>query len=336
MDCEACVSAMASVSEGCPDGESVFRLCFPCQARLLNRALRPAEWYRLASRYGCWQFHLHDDFYDNRGNAAQSVRPVERPEDHSAPSLEQVESDPDSLFGFTVASWTLAAPVVDAWRRFPPDRVLGVVTRRYDQAPNRGVRAVALDLAGTVLGKAAREFVDAAWSHYPDELSLESLAFATAVCIESPRGFLRVVQAIENLDGRARREALPQLAHFQDPMALDWIERSVDDQVTRGWGELAAASRFEWQRALAWLAAGPPLSLVAFDALNAIANPRAPLLCEPRWQLFGKPRIQELERALAACQRNDPVPRVQRSVAAILGRMDHLGASGDSEGRSTR
>lgn len=47
-----------------------YSLCLKCEERLLNCALRPIEYYRLKAFYGN-TYMLHDDFYDEHGNACQ-------------------------------------------------------------------------------------------------------------------------------------------------------------------------------------------------------------------------------------------------------------------------
>ncbi len=68
--CEACHSLPSTISEPCDDESRPYRLCAACQHRLVKRALRPMEWYRLALRHCPYNFSLHDDFYLNDGNCS--------------------------------------------------------------------------------------------------------------------------------------------------------------------------------------------------------------------------------------------------------------------------
>lgn len=228
VNCEACTTQRATEDWQAGDAESVFRLCAACRARLEARALRPSEWYSLASRYGWWHHDLHDDLYDESGHAAQPQEPVASPECFPALTLSAVAEDAAALFAYTVSRWHIEASVVDAWTRLPREDVLHIVSERLAEAPNGGVRAVALDIAAEVLGESGRDFVDAAWKRYPDSIDLRPLAHATAACLPHEEGFDRVADALAALDGRQRGETFPALAYFRSQRSLEWIERNVE------------------------------------------------------------------------------------------------------------
>jgi len=62
MKCESCKIKEYEVKEPSGEGQNPYFLCKECQFRLLNRALRPLEFFNLASIHGDTPL-LHDDFY---------------------------------------------------------------------------------------------------------------------------------------------------------------------------------------------------------------------------------------------------------------------------------
>lgn len=324
MTCEACKSRPEAVAEPCDEPGSSFRLCAACHAGLLAHALQPSEWYNLAGRYGGWQFHLHEDFYDDRGNAQQPDVPVANTGRHPVPTLADVCGDASTLFDFTLTRMHLEAPTIEAWRRLHRERVLGVVESRFAHAPDRGIRSIALEIAADVLGTVARSFVESAWRHFPAAVDLDPLARASAACLRRPDGFGRVVTALAELDERERRVQSGTLVHFRSPEALDWIERNVPEQVAGNWGFLASLSNLEWERVIDWIEKERPLSLVALDALVTMVKPPSPFVraCAPR--LVGTPQVERLDRSLTKYARKDAVLRVERCVSIILEGIEEL------------
>jgi hypothetical protein len=327
--CEACERLPVSHVEPCDDADSPYRVCSACHTRLLERSLRPIEWYNLAKWYGSWPFLLHDDFYLDDGTATQPETEVDSVEDHPAPTLDDVRHDPESLLDFTITQWQVRDDVRKAWRSLASDRVLEIISRRFPETLSSLIRGRQLEVVA-ILGADGEAFVRKAWPCHPISLDLGSLAEASAACLPHHEGFTRVANALADLNGREKTDQMLFLSYFRSPDALDWIEENVSSPVMDNWGYLAAASHFDWPRAMRWIESGRPLSLIALDALSAIIEPRTPLLraASPRLQLLPAP--ETLESVLTAHIERDSAPRVKMVTKFILRNVDRV-----MSGRST-
>ena len=78
-----------------------------------------------------------------------------------------------------------------------------------------------------------------------------------------------IVAEIKTRSNRRLPAVIGPLNHFRREQTLDLMEVLAPriENVSENWGHLAAASRFTWARAAAWLRRGRPLSLIALDAL---------------------------------------------------------------------
>ena len=70
MRCESCNSKDVEIDEPAAHGNSPYHLCRDCHRRLLNRSLRPIEFFNLVAIHG-HDALLHDDLYDDTGKAEQ-------------------------------------------------------------------------------------------------------------------------------------------------------------------------------------------------------------------------------------------------------------------------
>jgi hypothetical protein len=308
--CEACGAAPAEIEEDY-DGASPFRVCAACHNRLVNLSLRPREWFNLAKRHGWWQFLLHDDFYGEDGTAYQPKFDLVDPDSNRAPTLQQVANDPDALLDYTITRWQLRPEVAEAWQMLNHATVLETLQRRYAQTRDIDIQAVVLEVAAHSLGEHGQRFVSVAWNDFRKPRQLGAFAQASVACLTFEDGFGRVVAALSSMAEKDRRNCMYALSYFHRAETLDWIESNVFSPVTEDWGRLAAASQFDWDRAVAWLAGGRLLSLVALDALAAIVRPQTPLLREFSPELANKPTLATFDAVLAEYMERDPAPRVK-------------------------
>lgn len=316
-ECEACEAAPVVVEETCDEGIP-YRVCTACHLRLMARALRPREWYNLAKRHGWWKYLLHDDFYDDDGTAHQPEQDVDEPELHPAPTLLDVADDPNALFDFTITRWHFETDLAATWQAMDQLQVLRTIERRYSTTELQEIRSAALEIAACSLGPSGCDFVTSAWRDFREPRQLGVLAHASAACLDFDEGFSRVVNALADMDDKNRRESMYALSYFRSRRTLDWIEANVSSPITESWGRLAAASRFDWGRAVAWLNAGRWLSLVALDALAAIVRPLTPLLRELAPELEDKPARLTFAATLNEYAQHDPAPRVTRITKALI------------------
>jgi hypothetical protein len=315
--CEACEIEPCTAIERCDDEEEPYLLCAECHGRLHRRALRPLEWFNLAKRHGWSKFLLHDDFYDDDGQAGVPDGDVENPERYPAPTLRDVQGSASRLLEYTVTRWHLTDDLRAAWRVLPPGDVLATLLEQFAGTRNRSVRAAVLR-AAALLGPDGERVALQAWQAYPDVGSFWRLAEATASCLPLKDGFDRVVSALSRMDGPDWRESFSALAHFRSRRTLDWIESHVSEPLVESWGYLAAASDLNWPRAENWLAQGRPLSLVALDALLAIAKPRTPFLQYIRPTLAEAPSETVIRHSIESLMQRDPVPRVKQRGRALM------------------
>lgn len=316
--CQACELELSTVVESSDSADAPYLLCVTCHRRLLARALRPLEWFNLAKRFGWWQFLLHDDFYDEDGIATQPEEAIEDAGRLPAPSMTEAARDVESLLDYTVTRWQIEESLTATWTLVSPSDVKSTLERRFAIAANSGVRATVLDVASIALKSAGAEFVRSAWKQYPKDIELSPLVRASAACLPQDEGFALSVEAIDRLSGRAKRHAMLSLSYFQSPAALTWIEKNIDEPTTDEWGNLAASSGLTWPRITEWLAKGRPLSLIAIDALLAIAEPRTPFLKSISPPLLQPPRKEEFVSALSDYIGRDDVPRVRQRAQAAM------------------
>jgi hypothetical protein len=321
--CEACESMPATVVEPCDDEANPYRVCEQCHDRLMALSLRPIEWYNLAKCHSWKKYLLHDDFYDEDGNASQPEDDVVDASFYKAPRLSDVSKDPEALLDYSITRWHLDQAVKDAWRVVSSPRVLEAISIRFTCTHNLDIRSVCLEIAAATLGKGGADFIRYCWGKYP-AVDIISLAQASAACLPFREGFDRVINALDAIEGSRKRKLMFALSYFHSTEALDWIERTIFEPITENWGYLAAASDIDWPRVKAWIDSGRPLSLVAIDALWSIVRPMPPFLRDHRPVLRDCPDYQTYSAVLTRYMELDPVPRVQQQIKKLLDREDSL------------
>jgi hypothetical protein len=300
----------------------------------MSRSLRPLEWFNLAKRHGWAKFLLHDDFYDDSGEATPPDEDVESAELFPAPTLSQSEGAASTLLDYSVTRWNLDEDVFAAWLKLPPATVLPCLAERYDNSRNPSVRAVILEVAALFRAD-GQAFVRHVWDSYQDCGAFWALAEATAACLPEEEGFPLVTGALARMPEKERRQLFGALAHFRSTKSLDWIENHVSEPTVDAWGYLAAASNLSWPRVDQWLKAGRPLNLIAVDALLAIAHPRTPFLRRTQPVLLDPPAEQDLRDAIEALMKADPAVRVMQRGGALLAYLPVLiGGCSNSHGKA--
>lgn len=315
--CQACELRSATVDEPADAPSDPYQLCQHCHQRLMAMRLRPLEWFNLAKRHGWARFLLHDDFYDQDGTATQPEEEVESPERFPAPRLADAARSAETLLDFSITRWSVDEEVVEAWRNRPAAEVMQALELRLQDSRNPEVRAVVLQVA-SVMGPPAADLVRDAWTQGPERVAYGALVQATAACLPFEEGYGLAETALAAMPVKERRECFAALAYFRSPRVLRWIENHAAEPTVESWGRLAAASALDWPTVKNWLASGRPLSLIAIDALLAIAAPRTPLLRRLRPSLGEPASEDELRQALVAAAAVDPVPRMRQRIDALL------------------
>ncbi|MFT8322548.1 MAG: hypothetical protein ABF649_16780 [Bacillus sp. (in: firmicutes)] len=139
--CEACKRNEISVVETNDDPNQPYKLCNQCHERLLKYSLRPIEWYNLAVVHSSNKFLLHDDFYEEDGEACQPEEDVFVTKKEKAPTLRAVRNDLESLIDFSITRWFLEDNVINALKNHDTKKTLRSVKSRFYETENYAVKS---------------------------------------------------------------------------------------------------------------------------------------------------------------------------------------------------
>ena len=274
---------------------------------------------RRAPRVG--RYHLHDDFYDDDGTAVQPEEDVEDAERHAFPSRGEWAGSPALALDVALARWHLDDDIVTVLASTPDETLSGLA--RVATLRNEQLEARALEIAARALGPRAAAWVHDRWRAHV-QTSLLALAEASAACLPAGEGLDRVLDALDRVPAALARDELHALAFFPGPEALRALEGRFAEPVTESYGRIAACCGVSWPVIERWLAAGRPSSLVAIDALEAIAARDTPLLRRLTPVLAMPPTRERFESTLREHQQRDPAPRVARDIALVLAEADRI------------
>jgi hypothetical protein len=140
--CEATRTLPAEVRIKSDDPKHPFLLCKDVARRLKACALTPLEYYRLSAIHGR-DFWLHDDFYDDLGNAQQPTVPVPRKQGERFPSFHEVRNNMDDLLDYFFSRPKQAEHTLGAFARFDKDRLFQAVDRRLGRPPRKAIEGAA-------------------------------------------------------------------------------------------------------------------------------------------------------------------------------------------------
>ncbi|MFN4215103.1 hypothetical protein [Exiguobacterium sp.] len=218
--CEACTHRAVDIIETNDDPVQPYHLCASCHERLHSYALRPIEWYNLASVHTSFKPLLHDDLYDEDGTACQPEVEVVVTKQDKAPSLEDVQSDVQTLLSFAVSRWFVEDDVVHALRRHDVLELFDALKTRYEDTSNADVKARLLEIVADVMNIPAADWIRGLWHDFDVQL-LDSLAAATASSLPTEEGLRLVYGQLSKTDPKD----LPHLAflclnRFQSPDVL--------------------------------------------------------------------------------------------------------------------
>lgn len=321
--CEACRRSPVQAVVESEEPQQPYRLCSLCADRLQKYALRPLEWFNLASVHSSSKYFLHDDFYSDDGVADQSETPVEEPEKYPAPTLEQVAGNEERLIDYAMARFMLREDVTQELKNHDKEAILQSLIRRIETSHNIEIECRAYEICATVLQEMAEAWIRERWNQRAT-VAFHSLALAVANCLPHDEGLSLILHELERVQPQDRPFACTALARFRSPKALEWIETFIDYPVTDDWGRLAAVSQFSWNTITRWLERGRPLSLVAIDALYFCVKRDTKILKDYAPKLSDHDTVENMTAALNQYTNTDPVPRVERRIGVILGNWDQI------------
>lgn len=315
--CESCKLNPAAVEEPTEVPTQPYQLCNPCHERLLKRSLKPIEWFNLAVIHSPSAALLHDDFYEEDGEATQPDEEVIVTRKELAPSLKKVKRDLNALIDFSITRWYLETDVINALKKHNKDELLQASKTRFYRTDVVEIKKRMLEIASEVLEGHAAEWIRELWNQYEEDLLVE-LSEATASSLPIQEGLQNVFGKLEALDDKERNACVAScLYHFRSPEVLMWIEKNCRT-FHDNWGRLAAVSYPTWKTMKKWLSMGRPLSLVALDAMEVCADEdRYPIIKKYKPQIL-RTNLNEIETVIEEYLKQDSVPRVKNKSEWIL------------------
>ena len=315
--CEACKSHDIQVVATEDNPDQPYKLCRQCHARLLSYSLRPIEWYNLAVIHSPNTFLLHDDFYDDDGEATQPEDDVDVTEKDQAPELHDVQHDMEALIGFAITRWFLEADIIEALKKHDPQLLVQSIKSRFYGTKNRDVKSRMLEIAADVSGAYAADWVRELWVEYSEEL-LYPLAWATAGSLPHEEGLGLIFEKLNPLNEKELpTAAFTSLHRFRSVTIMDWME-NICKTHNDNWGRLAAVCFPSWDRMKSWMDKGRPFSLIALDTMTNCVKGHGDYAVEQFSPQILSADVNEVEKVLHDYLQKDSVPRVRKKIAFIL------------------
>jgi len=223
------VRPIAQCLDEAGDEEAHF-LCGECAHRSDARALRPPEWFNLASLHGSITYRLEEDFYDLDGAALQSIEPVLDASLHSAPSLDQVRDKVEHLVDYAMARGVLDDELIDALSMLDKTSDFQALQARTQPAKKPDILRVACELYDQCIGPLAQDWVRQQWNEWPKS-TIVMAAFIRAArhCLPRDEAYERALGFFGRMRVGDHGEEVHPLGILQDSRVVDWIEagRSV-------------------------------------------------------------------------------------------------------------
>jgi len=322
MKCESCKLEDYIIVEASEEGHNPYLLCSGCQKRLINFALRPLEFFNLTAIHGN-TYLLSDSFYDDdTGEAIQAYIDVVDEDLFPYPKLEDVENNLSRLIDYSFVSYFVDDVVIEKLKLHEKIDILQQLKERVKY--NKAIKDKAFEVAASVLGKSAKNWIRTEWAKREDG-ELLIYAKALAYCLDVDEAFRFITKEIEDLEDKSLSLNIAALNYLKNERVLDWIETMTPriHNISFNWGQLAASSKFDWERAVIWLNSKRPLSLIALDALY-YSTSKSERRNQSLWMrelnpnLIGRPISNEIITTLKAYLENDNVPRTRNTIKVII------------------
>ncbi|AGK53676.1 hypothetical protein [Bacillus sp. 1NLA3E] len=315
--CEACKINEINVVETPDDPNQPYKLCYQCHERLLKRSLRPIEWYNLAVVHSPNKFLLHDDFYEEDGEACQPEEDVVVTKKDKAPTLRNVRNDMESLLDFSITRWFLEADVINALKKHDNQKTLSLVKSRFYRTENYEVKSRMLEIVADVLGTSASGWVRELWENYDEEF-LYPISWATASSLPAEEGLNNIFEKLKLVSEKELPvAAFTCLYRFRSSNILDWIE-STCTIFNDNWGRLVAVCFPTWERMKSWLNKGRPLSLIALDTMANCVKGHGDIYVEQFSPKILEADKGDVDKVLNDYYQKDDVPRVKMKISRIM------------------
>ncbi len=337
--CQAC-RLRTAVREIVPKAEREFcsyQLCADCAKRLEEFSLRPLEWFNLAAIHSPWNFHLHDDFYNDEGVANTEV---EDSDHFPIPKVSEIRDNGERLVDMAITRRVYdhyhTPELAAAIGKLDREALLQCLQRRVTATRNPGIEGAAYDIATVNLKSFAADWIRQREPHIT-ELTFNSWTGACAACLPADEGFARVAAQVARRPKGRVHEVLSAFNGFRGDRVLNWIENNyfeppIDPSMPpfmyesqfESWGRHAAMAGMSWQRVLSWLDKGQPFSLIALDALNACWNHITPNLIQAKPRLLNPTLREEMVKVLKDYLRKDASKRATRAGQMAMDHIDDI------------
>jgi hypothetical protein len=318
--CEACQKKEVDIIDTDRESAIPYKLCKDCHTRLINLALRPLEYFNLVAKHG-HEYELHDDFYDNDGNACQPKIPVENDEALAFPKLPELKGNLQGLLDFATVKWSYPDEVTGYLQRFNKNEILRELDIRLSYNPQLLERF--LDIVSSVMKTEARGWVIFQYKNYVGNSPL-IFSKALAECLPFSEGFEIVKNILDTVDSSKLHASVWALNYFHSPQILTWFEENKDRiiNISTNYGDVCAANQFDWNTAKRWLKMGRPLSLIALDAIFACGTTedkvnRNFFLRQNPPRLLNPDTVENMNQILDDYLKTDNVHRTRVTVEAI-------------------
>ncbi|WP_301193178.1 hypothetical protein [Plebeiibacterium sediminum] len=326
--CQSCNIKSVEIIEPSDNENYPYRLCKDCHRRLINRALRPLEYFNLTSKHGMTPL-LHDDFYEENGEACQPEIKVKNEKALAFPDFDLIKNDLEKLIDYSIVVWWLTDKIVDSLKRFEKTKILDSLKQRINDNRVLGYRLY--ELAARVLESTAADWIREEWKYHNLD-NLMNYSECLAKCLPLSEGFYHYTDVLDKIDNpNVFSEKLNGLISFQSDLSLDWIEKNINrvNNISSSWGYLAVASKFDWKRTKKWLDSGRPLSLVALDTLVNCSVTSETMnstfwLKENPQRLLNPDSIDNMNDVLNNYLAKDKVTRVKNSIKKIQENWDKI------------
>jgi hypothetical protein len=328
IDCQSCKMKTAEIIESCDNENYPYRLCIGCHQRLINRALRPLEYFNLSAKHGR-TYHLHDDFYEENGEACQPDSEFINDNSLAFPDFDSIKNNLENLIDYSIVLWRIKDSVIEEFQKFDKTEILISFKARLTE--NRSLDYRIYELTAKTLGNFAADWIRSEWEN-KDVYNLFNFSECLAKCLPIDEGFYYYTDELEKLDSPSLlSENLTGLIYFQSKLSLDWIEKNIKrvTNISNSWGYLAVASGFDWDRAKKWLDLGRPLSLVSLDSLVNCSVTKETLnstlwLRDNPQRLLNPDTIDNMNSVLSDYLSKDNVTRVRNNINFITQNWDKI------------
>ena len=322
-NCECCGLNKVHISEPSSEPGYFFKLCNSCFSSLTNHALRPREFFNLATIHSIDNPYLDDDFYDwETGKALQPSKKITNANKFPFPFMDALKDDYKNLIDLACIQFEIDSEIVTLLKKIEKKKILEYLD--FKVVYNRSINYYAYKIAARVLGNSAEEWMREQWiAHKPGELFV--FAEALNACLPFGNAFEIITNELQEGGDSEMAKNISVLCYFESSATLRWIE-SIKYRITNigiDWGVVAAASKFDWATTKRWLVIGRPLSLIALDALIFCTtkgnkqNQSIWLIKHPPI-LNDQPSMKEISASLNEYLVRDNVPRTKNAVKKIM------------------